>query len=166
MAEPSDKLWSGRFTKPTGRAMEQFNASIGFDRRLYRVDIQGSRVYAGALEQIGVFEPKERDRVIEGLNQIEQEIETGRLSMTDDLEDIHTAIEKGSSPSSVLSRGSSTRAAAETIRWLWMNASISKRPLPGRVISSTGCRRCWWIRPGRTWMSSCPAIRTCGRRSP
>ena len=94
MAEPSDKLWSGRFTKPTGRAMERFNASIGFDRRLYRVDIQGSRVYAGALEQIGVFEPKERDRVIEGLNQIEQEIETGRLSMTDDLEDIHTAIEK------------------------------------------------------------------------
>ena len=94
MAEPSDKLWSGRFTKPTGRTVERFNASIGFDQRLYRVDIQGSRAYAGALERAGVLEPGERDRVIEGLNQIEREIETGRLSMTDDLEDIHTAVEK------------------------------------------------------------------------
>ena len=92
MAKP-DKLWSGRFSKPTGLDMERFNASIGFDQRLYRVDIQGSRAYAEALERIGVFTPEERDKVVEGLLQVEQEIEVGQLSMTPDLEDIHTAVE-------------------------------------------------------------------------
>ena len=92
MAKP-DKLWSGRFSKPTGLDMERFNASIGFDQRLYRVDIQGSRAYAEALERIGVFTAEERDKVVEGLRQVEQEIEVGQLSMTPDLEDIHTAVE-------------------------------------------------------------------------
>ena len=92
MAKP-DKLWSGRFSKPTGLDMERFNASIGFDQRLYRVDIRGSRAYAEALERIGVFTPEERDKVVEGLRQVEQEIEVGQLSMTPDLEDIHTAVE-------------------------------------------------------------------------
>ncbi len=74
--------------------MERFNASIGFDRRLYRVDILGSRAQAKALERIGVLTAEERDRILEGLDRVEEEIAAGELALTDDLEDIHMAVEK------------------------------------------------------------------------
>lgn len=94
MHHSKDKLWAGRFTKETEAKMERFNASIGFDRRLYRVDILGSRAQAKALERIGVLTEEERDRILEGLDQVEEEIAAGELALTDDLEDIHMAVEK------------------------------------------------------------------------
>ena len=92
--ETSEKLWGGRFSKSTQKLMEQFNASIGFDRRLFRVDIAGSRAQARALAQIGVLTEAECNRVIWGLDQVEAELAAGELALTDDLEDIHMAVEK------------------------------------------------------------------------
>lgn len=90
----SDKLWGGRFGKSTEKLMEKFNASIGFDQRLYKVDIEGSRAQTQALTRIGVLTEDERDQVLGGLDQVEQELDAGELPLTDDLEDIHMAIEK------------------------------------------------------------------------
>ncbi|MDA0710872.1 MAG: argininosuccinate lyase, partial [bacterium] len=89
-----DKLWGGRFGKSTEKLMERFNASIGFDQRLYAVDIAGSRAQARALARIGVLTESERDAVLAGLDQVESELDAGTLPLTDDLEDIHMAIEK------------------------------------------------------------------------
>lgn len=89
-----DKPWGGRFQKPTERLMEAFNASIGFDRRLFAADIAGSRAYARALARAGVLTGAERDRILEGLDRVEAEIADGTLALTDDLEDIHMAVEK------------------------------------------------------------------------
>jgi argininosuccinate lyase len=94
MNESEAKLWAGRFSKPTEATMERFNASIGFDRRLYAVDIQGSRAQAKALNRIGVITDEELDQVLAGLDQVEHEIAEGQLPLTDDLEDIHMAVEK------------------------------------------------------------------------
>jgi len=74
--------------------MERFNASIGFDRRLYRVDIEGSRAQSRALVRAGILTQEECDQVLAGLDQVEGEIERDELALTDDLEDIHMAIEK------------------------------------------------------------------------
>ena len=94
MSQSSDKLWGGRFETATGKLMEQFNASIGFDQRLYKADIEGSRVQAQGLEKIGVLTAEELDRVLEGLDRVEEELDAGELALTDDLEDIHMAVEK------------------------------------------------------------------------
>ena len=73
----AEKPWSGRFDKPSDSNMERFNASIGFDRRLYRADIAGSRAQAKALAKIGVLTAEELERVLDGLDQVEAEIAGG-----------------------------------------------------------------------------------------
>ena len=93
MGESAKKPWSGRFDKPSESAMEQFNASIGFDRRLYRADIAGSRAQAKALAKIGVLTAQELDRILQALDQVEAEIASGRLALAAHLEDIHMAVE-------------------------------------------------------------------------
>ncbi len=94
MSSSSDKVWGGRFAGATDKLMERFNASIGFDRRLYRADIEGSRAQSRALVRAGILTQDECDRVLAGLDQVEGEIERDELPLTDDLEDIHMAIEK------------------------------------------------------------------------
>jgi len=94
LSENSDKAWSGRFGGTTEELMERFNASIGFDRRLYRVDIEGSRVQARALHESGHLSESELAEALGGLDRVEKEIEAEALPLTDDLEDIHMAVEK------------------------------------------------------------------------
>ncbi len=94
MSESGNKAWSGRFEGTTAELMERFNASIGFDRRLYRVDIQGSRVQARALNKIGILSDDELGEVLSGLDRVEREIDQDALPLTNDLEDIHMAVEK------------------------------------------------------------------------
>jgi argininosuccinate lyase len=94
MSGENKKLWGGRFSGSTEKLMEQFNASIGFDQRLYSVDIEGSRAQAKVLTRMGVLTEQERDQILEGLDQVEKELDGGAISLTDDLEDIHMAVEK------------------------------------------------------------------------
>src|SRR3989338_3922231 len=90
----ASKPWSGRFTEKTDKLVEEFNASISFDKRLYRHDIMGSIVHARMLAKIGVITKKESGETISGLKAIEKEIEAGKFAFTPDMEDIHMAIEK------------------------------------------------------------------------
>ena len=89
----SQKLWSGRFNAATDELMERFNASIGFDRKLLEADVAGSVVYAQALHKAGVLDAGEVKRLIEGLQQVRQEIGAPGCELGPELEDIHMAVE-------------------------------------------------------------------------
>ena len=89
----TDKLWDGRFREPTDAFVEAFTASIPFDRRLYRQDIAGSIAHATMLAHVGVLSPAERDAIVNGLIEIEAEIESGAFEWSVALEDVHMNIE-------------------------------------------------------------------------
>ena len=91
---PSAKLWGGRFSQKTAASVEAFTASIHYDARLYRHDIAGSRAHATMLARQGLITDEERDLIIQGLSEIEQEIEDNRFLFKPELEDIHMNIEK------------------------------------------------------------------------
>lgn len=90
----TSKLWGGRFTGATDPLMEQFNASIGFDRRFWRVDIQGSQAYARGLVHAGILSTEEAEEIVAGLAQVEAEWAAGNFVIQDGDEDIHTANER------------------------------------------------------------------------
>ena len=90
----SHKLWGGRFSGETDPRMEAFNASIHFDQRLWRADIQASQAYAKALARAGILTPEEAETLVTGLEQVAQEWAQGRFVLQPGDEDIHTANER------------------------------------------------------------------------
>ncbi len=88
------KPWAGRFKKGTHKIAEKFSASIDFDRRLYKEDIEGSIAHAQMLAENGIILKKESEKIIKGLKQIEKEIESGKFPFREEYEDIHLNIEK------------------------------------------------------------------------
>lgn len=88
------KLWAGRFKKGTHKVAEEFSASIDFDKRLYKEDIQGSIAHAKMLANEKIILKKEADKIIKGLKQIEKEISAGKFPFREEFEDIHLNIEK------------------------------------------------------------------------
>jgi argininosuccinate lyase len=87
------KPWQGRFSQPTDRFVEEFTASIGFDQRLYRYDIEGSVAHARMLARQGIITPAEMEAITAGLKAILAEIEAGGFEFSVALEDIHMNIE-------------------------------------------------------------------------
>ena len=88
-----DKLWGGRFTQPTDAFVEEFTASIQFDRRLYHQDIRGSIAHARMLGKQGIIPQADVEAVVAGLGRILEQIEAGTFDFTIPLEDIHMNIE-------------------------------------------------------------------------
>jgi argininosuccinate lyase len=88
------KMWDGRFSKASSTLLEEFNASIEFDRRLYKEDIRGSIVHATMLSRQDIISEAEKNLIIDGLEKIQDEIESGLFSFHIKDEDIHMAIEK------------------------------------------------------------------------
>lgn len=93
MTASDKKLSSARLTQPTDKFVEEFTASVGFDQRLYRQDIQGSIAHATMLCRAGILSEDERDQIIGGLQQIEQEITDGAFTWSVAQEDVHMNIE-------------------------------------------------------------------------
>ncbi|WP_297926470.1 argininosuccinate lyase [uncultured Agitococcus sp.] len=93
MTTPSSSMWGGRFSEATDAFVAEFTASVNFDKRLYKHDIQGSIAHATMLAKVGVLTDSERDAIINGLTAIRQEIETGQFEWRVDLEDVHMNIE-------------------------------------------------------------------------
>jgi len=87
------KLWAGRFSEPTDAFVEAFTASVDFDQRLYRQDIEGSVAHATMLARQGVLTAAERDLVVSGLERIRDRIERGEFEWSVALEDVHMNIE-------------------------------------------------------------------------
>ncbi len=88
------KLWGGRFGKATDTLLERFDASIGFDWRLYVADIAGSIAYARALERVGILTADEATAIVDGLEAVEAEFDAGTFAVLPSDEDIHTAVER------------------------------------------------------------------------
>jgi argininosuccinate lyase len=90
----ADKMWSGRFTLPTDKFVEEFNASVHFDNRFYKYDIKGSTAHAKMLAKQGIISQKDCDDIVQGLSQVLEEIESGQFQWKTEDEDIHMAVEK------------------------------------------------------------------------
>lgn len=93
MSQHTNQSWGGRFSEPVDAFVARFTASVDFDKRLYKHDIQGSIAHATMLAKVGVLSDAERDTIIDGLNAIRGEIEAGNFDWRVDLEDVHMNIE-------------------------------------------------------------------------
>lgn len=89
----SNRMWGGRFASGPDAIMEEINASIGFDKRLYHQDINGSIAHAKMLAATGILADQDRDAIISGLETIRGEIEHNSFTFSRALEDIHMNIE-------------------------------------------------------------------------
>ena len=93
MSKSSNKMWGGRFAEGPDAIMEAINASIGFDRRLARQDIEGSRAHAAMLAAQGILTDSDAEAIREGLLTVLSEIEGGTFAFSAALEDIHMNVE-------------------------------------------------------------------------
>lgn len=87
------KLWGGRFTKEENQLVHNFNESLSFDRKFYRQDIQGSMAHVKMLAETGIISNEDRDTILNGLEGILSDIDTGKLEFTNEHEDIHSFVE-------------------------------------------------------------------------
>ncbi|XP_047322759.1 argininosuccinate lyase, chloroplastic [Impatiens glandulifera] len=87
------KLWGGRFEESVTDVVERFTESISFDKQLYKQDIQGSRAHASMLAKQGLMTESDKDSILQGLIQIEKQIEDGEFVWRTDREDVHMNIE-------------------------------------------------------------------------
>ena len=87
------QLWGGRFTKETDKLVYNFNASLSFDSKLYKQDITGSMAHASMLAKQGIIEEQEKEKILEGLKSILEDIENKKLEFTEEYEDIHSFVE-------------------------------------------------------------------------
>lgn len=93
MSEKTNQQWGGRFSEPTDAFVARYTASVDFDQRMYKQDIQGSIAHATMLEKAGVLSADERDAIIKGLAEVQADIEAGRFQWSIELEDVHMNIE-------------------------------------------------------------------------
>jgi argininosuccinate lyase len=89
-----DTSWSGRFNEPVAELVKKYTASVGFDHRLAMYDIQGSIAHAQMLSEQGIISQQDFKAIEQGLNEILEEIQTGKFEWLLDLEDVHLNIEK------------------------------------------------------------------------
>ncbi len=89
----TNQQWGGRFSEPTDAFVQRFTASVDFDQRMYKQDIEGSIAHATMLAKVGVLTNEERDQIITGLRQVEEEITNGTFQWSVELEDVHMNIE-------------------------------------------------------------------------
>ncbi len=87
------QLWGGRFTKETDQLVYNFNASITFDQKFYREDMEGSMAHVKMLAAVGILTEEERDEILRGIEGILADVESGALEITSEYEDINSFVE-------------------------------------------------------------------------
>ena len=87
------QLWGGRFTKETDQLVYNFNASISFDKKFYRQDMEGSMAHVKMLAKQGILTEGEREQILAGLEGILEDVENGTLEISHAYEDIHSFVE-------------------------------------------------------------------------
>jgi argininosuccinate lyase len=90
----TNKMWGGRFKSGPDAIMQEINASVGFDKRLYAQDIAGSKAHAAMLAQQGIISKSDAREISRGLDQVQAEIEQGKFTFSTALEDIHMNVEQ------------------------------------------------------------------------
>jgi argininosuccinate lyase len=125
----SNKMWGGRFASGPDAIMEEINASIDFDRHLYRQDIAASKAHADMLAKQGIIAADDAKKIVHGLDAIQSEIEAGKFSFKRALEDIHMNVESRlteliGAPAGRLHTARSRNDQVATDFRLWMRDSI------------------------------------------
>ncbi|NNM83053.1 MAG: argininosuccinate lyase [Burkholderiales bacterium] len=92
--ENGSKTWSGRFSEPVAELVQKFTASVGFDKRLARYDVEGSLAHAQMLHSVGILNQEDLEAIRSGMKVILEEIESGKFEWSVELEDVHLNIEK------------------------------------------------------------------------
>lgn len=92
-SDKTNQQWGGRFSEPTDAFVARFTASVDFDQRMYKQDIQGSVAHATMLAKVGVLTEAEREQIIQGLSEVQSDIEDGTFEWSVALEDVHMNIE-------------------------------------------------------------------------
>ena len=158
--------WGGRFAGGPSVIMQDINASIGFDRKLWRQDIRGSRAHAAMLAKIGLLSAQDEHAIASGLEAIAAEIEAGTFAFDVALEDIHMNIEarlteRIGEAGKRLHTGRSRNDQVATDFRLWvrdaidgLSAQVSRRDAGAGATGGGACRA---IR--------CPGLPTCRRLS-
>ncbi|CAB4244652.1 Argininosuccinate lyase [Methylacidimicrobium sp. AP8] len=127
---PAIPPWGGRFHDKPDALLKRFSESVSFDRRLYRQDIRGSIAHATMLQEAGLLSIQERDEIVRGLRQIEQEIEQGAFPWSIDWEDLHMNIERAltarTPAGAKLHTGRSRNDQVATSLRLWVKDEIDK----------------------------------------
>ena len=90
----TNKMWGGRFESGPDAIMQEINASVSFDKRLYAQDIAGSKAHAAMLAQQGIISKSDAREITRGLDQVQAEIEGGTFTFSTALEDIHMNVEQ------------------------------------------------------------------------
>ena len=88
-----EKIWQGHLSGKVSKAAESFNASISFDKKMYKEDIEGSMAHAEMLGKSGIIEKEKAEKIISALSSILSDIENGKLEISEDAEDIHSFVE-------------------------------------------------------------------------
>jgi len=109
--------WSARFSAPVDERVKRFTASVGFDRRLAKYDIQASRAHARMLAAQGIVTRRDLAAIQRGLARIEREIESGRFRWSLDAEDVHLNIERRLTALVGMRASACTPRARATTRW-------------------------------------------------
>ncbi|XP_071945197.1 argininosuccinate lyase-like [Antedon mediterranea] len=128
--EKAGKLWGGRFTGMTDPIMERFNASISFDKRLWKEDLAGSQAYVKALRKVDIVTEDEMKEIQDGLNKVHEEWSNNQFVLQPSDEDIHTANERrlkefiGASAGK-LHTGRSRNDQVATDMRLWMRNNLA-----------------------------------------
>ena len=123
-------IWGGRFSRGPTQLMQEINASISYDKTLYRQDISGSIAHAEMLADQNILTNDDRDQIVSGLQQIEQEIATGKFTFSEQLEDIHMNIETRlaeliGDPAKRLHTGRSRNDQVATDLRLWLRDAVA-----------------------------------------
>ena len=147
----TNQAWGGRFNEPVDQFVARFTASVNFDQRLYRQDIQGSIAHAKMLTKAAVLTQTECSQIIDGLQEIALEIESGAFNWSIALEDVHMNIEAAltariGNVGKKLHTGRSRNDQVATDIRLWLRDQIDDQhgvfSLDGHLFSCAPCAAC------------------------
>ncbi|MEM7710292.1 MAG: argininosuccinate lyase [Pseudomonadota bacterium] len=167
MSETSNKMWGGRFAEGPDAIMEAINASIGFDRRMARQDIEGSRAHAAMLAAQGIVTASDAEAIREGLLTVLSEIEAGTFAFSTALEDIHMNVEARlteliGAPAGRLhtARSRNDQVALDFRMWVrdQADAAIDALPRLIRALVDQAEAGADWVMPGFTHLQTAQPV--------
>ena len=163
----ANQMWGGRFAEGPDAIMEAINASIGFDQRLARQDIEGSRAHAAMLAAQGIITDKDAEAIREGLLTVLSEIEGGSFQFSTALEDIHMNVEARlkeviGEPAGRLHTGRSRNDQVATDFRLWVrdqaDAAIGGLEALIRALLTQAEEGAEWVMPGFTHLQTAQPV--------
>ena len=167
MTDSANTMWGGRFAEGPDAIMEAINASIGFDQRLARQDIEGSRAHAAMLAAQGILTDTDAEAIREGLLTVLSEIEAGTFAFSKQLEDIHMNVEARlkaliGEPAGRLHTARSRNDQVATDFRLWVreqcDAAIAGVEALQRALLSQAEAGADWVMPGFTHLQTAQPV--------